>query len=164
MHVYECNLTVDTHTHTHTPGKGTLSVLDKDAAAAGCVVLRESYALQHLPADSGSDDTRLTTQQHTPSTAPTTHTHSSTPPSPPTPTPFTWKRYLMKIRLLLVVSSSVSRMHPRTPQLMASLASRCANSLATLRSLLVSRRWMMEYCLPKQSSNVACEHARVRAR
>ncbi len=47
--------------------------------------------------------------------------------------------------------------HPTcsTPQLMASLASRCANSLATLRSLLVSSRWMMLYCLAKQSSNVA---------
>lgn len=28
-----------------------------------------------------------------------------------------------------------------------------ANSLATLRSLLVSRRWMREYCLRKESSN-----------
>lgn len=61
----------------------------------------------------------------------------------------------MKIRLLLVVSSSVSRMQPSTPQLMASFASRCANNLATLRSLLVSRRWMMAYCFAKQSSNVA---------
>jgi hypothetical protein len=54
-----------------------------------------------------------------------------------------------------VVSSSVSRMHCSTPQLMASLASRCANSLATLRSLLVSSLWMMAYCFAKQSSNVA---------
>lgn len=61
----------------------------------------------------------------------------------------------MKMRLLLVVSSSVRRMQPSTPQLIASLASRCANSLATLRSLLVSSRWMMEYCLAKQSSKVA---------
>jgi hypothetical protein len=49
----------------------------------------------------------------------------------------------------------VRRMQPSTPQLMASLASRCANSLATLRNLLVSRRWMMAYCFAKQSSNVA---------
>ena len=69
--------------------------------------------------------------------------------------PPTWNRYLMKMRLLLVVSSSVSRMHCSTPQLMASDDSRWANSLATLRSLLVSRRWMMAYCLPKQSSKVA---------
>jgi hypothetical protein len=54
-----------------------------------------------------------------------------------------------------VVSSSVSRMQPSTPQLMPSTLSRCANSLATLRSLFVSRRWMMAYCFAKQSSNVA---------
>jgi hypothetical protein len=52
----------------------------------------------------------------------------------------TWNRYLMKIRLLLVVSSSVSRITPSTPHEIASDASRCENSLATLRSLFVSRR------------------------
>ncbi len=36
-----------------------------------------------------------------------------------------WNRILMKIRLLEVVSSSVSRMHASTDQLMASVVNRC---------------------------------------
>eukprot|EP00955_Chlamydomonas_euryale_P016024 171170-Chlamydomonas_euryale.AAC.1 len=50
-----------------------------------------------------------------------------------------------------VVSSSVSRMTVKTSHAIASVANRCAKSDATLRSLLVSRRWMTRYCWRKQS-------------
>lgn len=50
----------------------------------------------------------------------------------------TWNRYLMKMRLEEVVSSSVSMMHDSELQGSASVASRCANRHDTLRSLLVS--------------------------
>ena len=44
----------------------------------------------------------------------------------------------MKMREAEVVSPSVSRTQASTPQESASVASRCANSLATLRSCLDS--------------------------
>lgn len=62
----------------------------------------------------------------------------------------------MKIRLDEVVSSSVRRMHCSTDQGRPSVARRCANSEATFRSLLVSRRWMIMYCLMKQSAKLSC--------
>ena len=64
----------------------------------------------------------------------------------------TWNRILMKIREDEVVSSWVRRMLSRTCQLMASCSSSAPKNLATLRSLLVSRRWMSEYCRRKHSS------------
>ena len=45
-----------------------------------------------------------------------------------------WNRILMKMREEEVVSSSVRRMAASTSQLIASVASRCAKNLATLRS------------------------------
>jgi hypothetical protein len=58
----------------------------------------------------------------------------------------------MKMREDEVVSSSVSLMQPSTSHGSASVAKRCAKNLATLRSLLVSRRWMREYWRSKQSA------------
>ena len=64
----------------------------------------------------------------------------------------TWNRILMKILEEEVVSSWVRRMLSMTCQLMASCSSSAAKNLATLRSLLVSRRWISEYCRRKHSS------------
>ena len=74
----------------------------------------------------------------------------------PSPLPRTWKRYLIKMREDDVVSSSVSRMHCSTDQGSPSVDSKCANSDATLRSLLVSSRWMIMYCFIKQSAKLSC--------
>mmetsp|Transcript_18193 Transcript_18193/g.34645 ORF Transcript_18193/g.34645 Transcript_18193/m.34645 type:complete len:224 (-) Transcript_18193:337-1008(-) len=64
-----------------------------------------------------------------------------------------WNRILMKMREEEVVSSSVMTMFASTTHGSASVASRCAKNLAVLRSLLVSRRWIMPYCLRKDCSN-----------
>ena len=58
----------------------------------------------------------------------------------------------MKMRDDEVVSSSVSRIALSTAHGSASVASRCAKSLAVLRSLLVSSRWISPYCRTKQSA------------
>ena len=58
----------------------------------------------------------------------------------------------MKMREEEVVSSCVRRMVSMTAQLMASCSSNAAKNLATLRSLFVSRRWIIVYCRRKQSS------------
>lgn len=58
----------------------------------------------------------------------------------------------MKILEEDVVSSWVRRMLSMTCQLRASCSSSDAKNLATLRSLLVSRRWISEYCRRKHSS------------
>jgi hypothetical protein len=62
-----------------------------------------------------------------------------------------WNRILMKIRLDDVVSSSLRWMKRSTDHGRASECSKCEKSLATLRSLLVSNRWMVEYCSRKHS-------------
>ncbi len=67
----------------------------------------------------------------------------------------TWNRILMKMRAELVVASSVSTTFCSTPHETASVASRWPKNLATLRSLLVSSRWMRLYCRRKQSSNTS---------
>lgn len=51
----------------------------------------------------------------------------------------------MKMREEAFVSSSFRCTCSSTPQLTASVTSRCANRRATLRSLVVSRRWMFWY-------------------
>mmetsp|Transcript_5587 Transcript_5587/g.18266 ORF Transcript_5587/g.18266 Transcript_5587/m.18266 type:complete len:213 (-) Transcript_5587:275-913(-) len=63
-----------------------------------------------------------------------------------------WKRILMKMREDEVVSSSEMTMYSSTPHGSASECNTCANSFATLRSLFVSRRWIIVYCLAKSSS------------
>lgn len=55
-------------------------------------------------------------------------------------------RILMKMRDEEVVSYSLSLMYSRQVQGNASVQSRWPMNLATLRSLLVSRRWMVLYC------------------
>ena len=67
----------------------------------------------------------------------------------------TWKSTLMKMREDDVVSSSVITRYSITPHGSASECSRCAKNLAMLRSLLVSRRWIIAYCLAKASSKSA---------
>ena len=66
-----------------------------------------------------------------------------------------WKRTLMKMREEDVVSSSVMIMYSSAPHGSASECNRCAKNLATLRSLLVSSRWIIEYCLANASSKSA---------
>ena len=58
-----------------------------------------------------------------------------------------WKRILMKILEDDVVSSSVILITPNTDHGSPSVSRRCAKSLATFRSLLVSSLWMVSYCL-----------------
>ena len=53
---------------------------------------------------------------------------------------------LMKMRLEEVVSRSLRRITSMAVQGMPSLKKRCAKSLASWRSLLVSRRWTVLYC------------------
>ena len=64
-----------------------------------------------------------------------------------------WKSTLMKIRDEEVVSSSVITRYSITPHGSASEWIRCAKNLATLRSLFVSSRWIIAYCLANISSN-----------
>lgn len=66
-----------------------------------------------------------------------------------------WKKTLMKMRLEDVVSSSVITMYSMTPHGSASEWIRWAKNLAMLRSLFVSRRWIIEYCLANVSSKTA---------
>jgi hypothetical protein len=53
----------------------------------------------------------------------------------------TWKRNLMKMRLALVVRSSVNTTSLSGAHEMASVPKRCAKSLPMLRSLFVSSLW-----------------------
>ena len=64
-----------------------------------------------------------------------------------------WKRILMKILELDVVVSSVREMYAKHVHDMASVASKCAKNLATLRNLFVSNRWIVLYCFMNTSSN-----------
>ena len=58
----------------------------------------------------------------------------------------------MKMREEEVVSSSVTTMYSSVPHGRPLECSRCAKNLAMLRSLLVSSRWIIVYCLAKHSS------------
>ena len=66
-----------------------------------------------------------------------------------------WKSTLIKMREEEVVSSSVITIYSITPHGSAFECNKCAKNLAMLRSLLVSRRWIIEYCLANASSNNA---------
>lgn len=70
-----------------------------------------------------------------------------------TTTRLTWKRILMKMRLAEDVSSSPRRMYSKHVHGRASVCSRWAKNLATLRSLFVSRRWIVAYCVAKACSS-----------
>ena len=66
-----------------------------------------------------------------------------------------WKSTLIKMRLLDVVSSSVMTIYSMTPHGSASLCMRWAKNLAMFLSLLVSKRWIIEYCFANASSKRA---------
>jgi hypothetical protein len=66
-----------------------------------------------------------------------------------------WKRTLMKMREEEVVSASVMTRYSITPHGSAFEWIRWPKNLAMLRSLLVSSRWIMAYCLANVSSNAA---------
>jgi len=72
-----------------------------------------------------------------------------------------WKSTLMKMRDDEVVSASVMTMYSKTPHGNASEWTRWPKNFAMLRSLLVSRRWIIAYCLAKVSSKAAAYAAEI---
>lgn len=64
-----------------------------------------------------------------------------------------WNKILIKIRLELVVSSSLSFMHDKTSQDMESVNNKWAKNFDTFRNLFVSKRCMVSYESLKICSN-----------